>query len=100
MGAFLVYFESNALRVSFVKVVVAVVDTGSDVELHVVHKAGPAFQTLTTPLTRMLSPLKSLSVPVALLKSFGLFPATPEKHQVVGQDPDPEADFALLAYKL
>ena len=62
MGAFLVYAESNALRVGFVKVVVAVINTGADVELHVVHgQIRPAFQTLTTPLTRMLSPLKGFS---------------------------------------
>lgn len=42
MGDFLVYSESNALRVGFVKVVVAIVDTRANVELHVVHEAEPS----------------------------------------------------------
>ncbi|SCZ86074.1 hypothetical protein NSMM_480076 [Nitrosomonas mobilis] len=39
MGDFLVCSESNALRFGFVKVVVAIVDTSANVELHVVHEA-------------------------------------------------------------
>ncbi len=42
MGAFLVYAESNALHISFIKLVVAVVDTCANVELHVVHEADPS----------------------------------------------------------
>lgn len=41
MGDFLVCSASNALRVCFVKVVVAVVDASTDVELHIVHEADP-----------------------------------------------------------